>query len=141
MSSRGDGPTLAAKLGITGEVVFTTLHAPTGFVARLGDIGEAIEQRSLLAPIDVIVTFQRTATALAAEWPRLADAADPQGRIWVAFPAHPADGELDGDTVRRAAPSDWVNDKACTIDTSWQALRFAYRAPKLRPRDAARRRR
>lgn len=141
MSAHRDVPTLAAKLGITGDAVFTTRHAPAGFVAQLGDIGDAIQQRTLLAPIDVIVTFQRTTGALAGEWPELAAAADPQGRIWIVFPTDPAPGELDADAVRRAAPSDWVMDKACNVDASWQALRFAYRAPKLRPRDTARRRR
>lgn len=141
MSTRRDPVSLASKLGIVDDLVFTTLHAPAGFAAQLGDTGDAIQQRNLLPPIDVIITFQRTAAAVRDEWPQLAAAAHPDGRLWVAFPQAPRQGELDADAVRRAAPADWASDKACTIDSDWQALRFAYRPPRLRPREAARRRR
>lgn len=131
-------PPLRSKLGIGDDTVFTVLHAPADFAARLGNVGTAVWQQSLLAPIDMVLTFQRTAAALRAEWPRLADAAQPDGAVWVAFPSS---GELDAATVRAGAPAGWSSDKACSIDATWSALRFVFSPPRLRPRDAAQARR
>lgn len=134
-------PSLRSKLGIGADTVFTVLHAPAGFATLLGDVGDAVWQRSLFAPLDLVLTFHQRAGALAAEWPALAEAALPDGAVWVAFPSAARAGVLDADAVRAGAPKGWVTDKACSIDPSWNALRFAYRTPRLRPKDAARTRR
>jgi hypothetical protein len=134
-------PPLRTKLEIGGDTVFTVLHAPAGFAATLGDIGDAVWQRSLFAPLDVVVTFHDRAAALADEWPLLAEAALPDGVVWVAFPASPTSGRLDATAVRAAAPAGWSNDKACSVDAQWSALRFRYQPPRLKPKDAARSRR
>lgn len=134
-------PPLRAKLEIGADAVFTVLHAPPGFAALLGDVGDAVWQRSLFSPLDLVLTFHERGAALKAEWPTLADAALPDGVVWIAFPTAARAGVLDTDAVRAAAPQGWVADKACSVDPSWSALRFAYRAPRLRPKDAARTRR
>ena len=134
-------PTLRSKLGIGADTVFTVLHAPAGFATLLGDVGDAVWQRSLFAPLDLVLTFHERGAALTAEWSTLADAALPDGVVWIAFPTLARAGVLDADAVRAAAPKGWVTDKACSIDPSWSALRFVYRAPRLRPKDAARTRR
>jgi hypothetical protein len=134
-------PSLRSKLGIGADAVFTVLHAPPGFAALLGDVGDAVWQRSLFAPLDLVLTFHERAGALASEWPALAEAALPHGVVWVSFPSVARAGVLDADAVRAAAPKGWVTDKTCGIDPSWSALRFVYRSPRLRPKDAARTRR
>ena len=134
-------PPLRSKLGIGDDSVFTVLHAPPGFTALLGDIGTAVWQRSLFAPLDLVITFHERAATLAAEWPRLADAALPDGLVWVAFATAPSPGHLGEAAVRQGAPTGWSCDKACSIDGRWSALRFRYQPPRLRPKDAARVRR
>jgi hypothetical protein len=134
-------PPLRSKLDIDGDMVFTVLHAPSGFASILGDLGDAVWQRSLFAPLDLVLTFHERADALASEWPQLTEAALPDGVVWVAFPSSPAPGRLDAAAVRASAPLGWSTDKTCSIDAQWSALRFRHQAPRLRPKDAARSRR
>ena len=47
MSAGYSGTPLPKKLGITGDAVYTLLHAPPGFEATLGDVGEAVRQQHL----------------------------------------------------------------------------------------------
>lgn len=130
------------KLGIAGEIVFHVRHAPDGFVTSLGDVGDAIEQRSLLPPLDVIVAFHTHRVALIAEWPKLAAAAEPAGVVWIAWPKRGSDvpTDLDEDVLREELlPTGWVDNKVCSIDDTWSALRFAQRVERRRPKDNARR--
>lgn len=139
MATRDSVP-LVRKLEIRDDTVFTVRHAPAGFVEMLGDIGDAIWQQSLLAPLDLVITFQRLEAALMADLPRVTEPLAPEGRLWVVWPR--AGGELDETAVTRALQrAGFVSDKACHIDDDWTALRFVRRPTSLRPREAARRRR
>ena len=138
------GTPLPKKLGITGEAVFTVLHAPPGFADLLGDVGEAVWQRSLLPPIDVVVAFHTARVALVAEWPRLTEAVEPDGTVWVAWPKKGSGvaTDLTEDVLRaELLPTGWVDNKVCAIDATWSGLRFALRRERRRPRDNARTRR
>ena len=68
-------PTLTKKLGIVGDAVFTVIGAPKGFTELLGDVGDAVWQRNLMPPIDVVVAFFTERARMVAKWPELADAA------------------------------------------------------------------
>jgi hypothetical protein len=130
------------KLGITGEIVFHVRHAPEGFVETLGNPGDAIEQRSLLPPLDVIVAFHTHRVALLAEWPKLTAAAEPDGVVWIAWPKRGSDvpTDLSEDVLREELlPTGWLDNKACGIDETWSALRFAQRVERRRPKENARR--
>jgi len=130
------------KLGISGEIVFHVRHAPEGFATALGDVGAAIQQRSLLPPLDVIVAFHTHRVALLAEWPKLAAAAEPDGMVWIAWPKRGADvpTDLSEDVVREELlAAGWVDNKLCGLDDTWIALRFAQRVERRRPKDNARR--
>lgn len=121
---------LPKKLGIVGDVVFTVLHAPVGFATTLGDAGEAIWQRHMMPPIDVVLAFFTDRSALRDEWPALADAAQPAGFIWVAWPKPKSAMATDITEVslrNQLAKAGWDDNKACTIDDTWMALRFAMR--------------
>ncbi len=141
-STGGSAPaSLASKLEVAGDIVFTVRHAPHGFAAVLGDIGEAVWQKSLFAPLDLVVAFHTTRAGLAEEWPSLVEAAEPVGLIWVAWPregTRPTD--LNEDKIRRIAAG-WTDNKACSIDGTWDALRFAMQPKRLRPKDNAKRKR
>jgi hypothetical protein len=130
MNARAHGVPLAKKLGLVGDVVFTVVHAPAGFAAMLGDVGDAIWQHNMIAPIDVVVGFYSERATLRDEWPALAEAAEPAGEVWVAWPK-PAGGmaaDITEDWLRaQLAKAGWADNKACTIDATWSALRFSMR--------------
>lgn len=142
MMSNADpaGTPLAKKLGIAGECVFHVRRAPASLRADLGDLGDAVWQQSLLAPLDLVIAFHTVRSALVTEWPKLAAAMGPEGGIWVALPKPGSDmpSELTEDLVRNSLGKlGWDDDKACGIDDTWLALRFAKRPVRLRPKDAA----
>jgi hypothetical protein len=139
------GTPLAKKLGIVGgttEVVFTVRHAPTGFAATLGDIGDAVWQQSLLAPLDVVIAFHTTRAGLVAEWPKLTAPMQPAGAVWVAWPKKTSGlaTDLTENVLRdEILPTGWVDNKVCAIDEQWSGLRFVLRKELRRPKDRARR--
>ena len=129
------GTPLPKKLGIVGDVVFVTVDAPDGFEATLGDYGEAVWQRSLLAPVAVVVAFFTSRAKLGATWVKLTAAAQPDGAVWVAWPKKTSGiaADITENTLREdLLPSGWVDNKVCAIDDRWSGLRFVLRK-ELRP--------
>lgn len=130
MTAGYSGTPLPKKLGIVGDAVFATRHAPADFAVALGDYGDAVWQRSLLAPIDVVVAFFTERRKLVAEWPPLAEAAQPAGAVWVVWPKKSSGVATDiTEDVLRAEllPTGWVDNKVCAIDDTWSGLRFVLR--------------
>lgn len=127
------GTPLAKKLGIIGrrtDAVFTVVDAPAGFAETLGDYGEAVWQRSLLAPLDVVLCFVTERRQLVAQWPKLTAAAQPDGAVWVCWPKRTSGVATDvTEDVLRAEllPTGWVDNKVCAMDETWSALRFVLR--------------
>ncbi len=124
------GTPLPKKLGIVGDAVFTVVNAPDGFADTLGNYGDAVWQRSLLAPLDVVVAFFTEADRLRAAWPKLTAAMTPAGGVWVAWPKRTSGVPTDiTEDVLRAEllPSGWVDNKVCAIDATWSGLRFVLR--------------
>ena len=91
------GTPLPKKLGIVDDAVFVVVDPPNGFDDTLGDYGDAVWQKSLLAPLDVVVAFFTTRLKLNAAWPKLTKAGRRAGgcgrkltvpkRIWSPPPA------------------------------------------------------
>jgi hypothetical protein len=124
------GTPLPKKLGIDDDSVFTVRHAPADFAETLGDTGGAVWQKSLLAPLDVVIAFYTSRAALAAEWSKLTDAAQPDGSVWVAWPkkASGVATDITEDVLREELlPTGWVDNKVCAIDATWSGLRFVLR--------------
>jgi hypothetical protein len=137
------GTPLAKKLGIVDDVVFTVRRPPADFAQLLGDIGNAVWQQSLLAPLDVVVAFHTVREALAAEWPKLTVPVQPDGAVWVAWPKRSSGVPTDitEDVLRsELLPTGWVDNKVCAIDDTWSGLRFVQRKELRRPKENARRR-
>ena len=135
------GTPLPKKLGIVGDVVFVVVDPPEGFAETLGDYGEAVWQKSLLAPIDVVVAFVTSRSKLAAAWPRLTKPAAPDGAVWVAWPKKTSGVPTDitEDVLREELlPTGWVDNKVCAIDDTWSGLRFVLRKELRRPGDRRR---
>jgi hypothetical protein len=124
------GTPLPKKLGIVGDAVFTVVNPPSGFADTLGDYGEAVWQRSLLAPLDVVVAFFTERDRLLAAWPKLTAAMSPAGGVWIAWPKRTSGvaTDLTEDVLRaELLPSGWVDNKVCAIDATWSGLRFVLR--------------
>jgi hypothetical protein len=79
---------------------------------------------------DVILFFTTEARELAARFTELAGALTPAGGLWIAWPkkasAIPSDLSF-ADVQRVGLEAGLVDNKSCSIDASWQALRFVYR--------------
>jgi hypothetical protein len=117
-------------LGIRDDSVFAVLGAPDGFADTLGDYGDAVWQRSLMPPLDVVVAFFTERRQLMATWPKLPPAMTPAGGIWIAWPkrASGVPTDLTEDVLRaELLPTGWVDNKVCAIDDTWSGLRFVLR--------------
>ena len=130
------GTPLPKKLGIVDDAVFVVVNAPDGFADVLGDYGGAVWQKSLLAPVDVVVAFFTSRSKLVTAWPKLTAAATPNGGVWVAWPKKSSGVATDiTEDVLRAEllSSGWVDNKVCAIDDTWSGLRFVLRKELRRP--------
>jgi hypothetical protein len=80
--------------------------------------------------VDVVVYFTTSRDELERRFEALKAALDPADGLWIAWPKKAAkiDGDLTFDTVQGIGLAHGlVDNKSCSIDASWQALRFVYR--------------
>jgi hypothetical protein len=141
MTAGYSGTPLAKKLGVVDDVVFTVRHPPADFAATLGDIGSAVWQQSLLAPLDVVIAFHTRRAAMVTEWPKLTAPLQPAGAVWIAWPKKTSgvDTDITEDVLRAEfLKTGWVDNKVCAIDETWSGLRFVKRKELRRPKDNTR---
>jgi hypothetical protein len=80
--------------------------------------------------VGVVVYFTTTRGDLERRFGALKETLEPADGLWIAWPKKAAklEGDLDFDTVQRIGLANGlVDNKSCSIDDSWQALRFVYR--------------
>jgi hypothetical protein len=78
----------------------------------------------------VVVYFTTGRAELERRFPALKAALDPADGLWIAWPkkASTLETDLDFAAVQEAGlAAGLVDNKSCTIDGDWQALRFVYR--------------
>jgi hypothetical protein len=78
----------------------------------------------------VVVFFTTSRTDLERRFDGLKASLDPADGLWVAWPKKAAkiETDLSFDAVQRIGlEHGLVDNKSCSIDESWQALRFVYR--------------
>jgi hypothetical protein len=78
----------------------------------------------------VVVFFTTSREDLARRFEVLKETLDPADGLWVAWPKKKASIESDlsfEDVQRIGLGHGLVDNKSCSIDESWQALRFVYR--------------
>ena len=78
----------------------------------------------------VVVFFTTTRADLERRFELLKGALDPADGLWIAWPKKAAKiaGDLDFEAVQEIGLANGlVDNKSCSIDESWQALRFVYR--------------
>lgn len=126
------GTPLVRKLGIKSDARVGLIGAPEGFDATLGELPPGVRVRRRLGgrPLDVIVAFHRRRVALERRLPALANALDPTGGLWIAWPKRTSGVPTDlTDRVVRdlGLAGGLVDNKVCAIDPVWSGLRFVYR--------------
>ena len=80
--------------------------------------------------LGVVVLFTTTRAELERRFARLRDGLAPADGLWIAWPKKKAriETDLDFDAVQSIGlAAGLVDNKSCSIDEDWQALRFVYR--------------
>ena len=134
------GTPLQQKLGIGEGTRMAAANAPAGFRDSLGELPLAVEWANRIRPpLDIVVAFNTSRSALVASWTMLTNAVAPDGAVWVAWPKK-ASGmatDITENALREdLLPSGWVDNKVCAIDETWSGLRFVLRR-ELRPKRSA----
>jgi hypothetical protein len=78
----------------------------------------------------VVVFFTTSREDLGRRFPALKATLDPADGLWIAWPNNAAkiEGDLSFDAVQEIGLAHGlVDNKSCSIDERWQALRFVYR--------------
>jgi hypothetical protein len=132
------GTPLVRKLGIKPQARLGLIGAPDGFDATLGELPAGVHVRRRLGgqPFDVIVAFFDRRAALERHVSALAEALDPAGGLWIAWPKRASGVATDvtEDVVRNLGlAAGLVDNKVCAVDQVWSGLRLVYR---LRDRPA-----
>ena len=116
---------LPRKLGIDEDSRVAVLgEAPDGFTASLG------VQPIRRGTLDVAVLFASRMGELTRAFTPLARRLDPAGGLWIAWPKKSAnvESDLDFEAVQGIGlRAGLVDNKSCSIDDTWQALRFVIR--------------
>jgi hypothetical protein len=115
---------LPKKLGIKDGSRVALQGAPRGFADDLG-----VKPR-LRGQLDVVVLFSTQRGELTRAFPPLARRLAPDGGLWIAWPkkASKVESDLTFEIVQTIGlDAGLVDNKSCSIDETWQALRFVYR--------------
>ncbi len=118
------GTPLPKKLGIKEGSRVSLQKAPDGFAELLG------VKPKLRGEFDVAVLFATRQGELTRAFTPLARRLAPAGGLWVAWPkkASGVKTDLTFDSVQRTGlGAGLVDNKSCSIDDTWQAIRFVIR--------------
>jgi hypothetical protein len=124
------GTPLARKLGIKEGAQVALVGSPPGFREVLTLPGGIHVHSRPRGQLDIVVFFTTQRSELARRFGGLADKLTEAGGLWIAWPkkASAHETNLDFDTVqRRGLAEGLVDNKSCSIDRDWQALRFVRR--------------
>ena len=131
MAEKGySGTPLPNKLGIKEGSVVTFVGEPRGFHRTLGLPSGSEVRRQVRGPLDVIVYFDTRRSGLRRRFGSLAKALGASGGLWVAWPKKASDivTDLSFEEVQSTGlDAGLVDNKSCSIDDEWQALRFVIR--------------
>lgn len=122
---------LAKKLGIKAGAQVALVGSPAGFRKALEPVPDDVRVHSRpRGELDVIVFFASQRLELARRFPGLAETLAPAGGLWVAWPKRTSkiNSDLSFEIVQQIGlEAELVDNKSCSIDQDWQALRFVYR--------------
>jgi hypothetical protein len=138
---------LIRKLGIKPAMRVVFVNAPPTFAAALGPLPAGVElqppEEDQPSDLDVIVFFANSQRQLRAQFPKLAATLTPNGALWIAWPKKASGIATDlSDDVVRVAGLEYglVDNKVCSIDSTWSAQRFVVRLKDRPKRTGAKKR-
>jgi hypothetical protein len=122
---------LAKKLGIKEGAEVALVGSPKDFRASLAPLPKGVRVHSRpRGELDVIVFFATQRSELVRRLHDLAQTLTEAGGLWIAWPKKSSaiDSGLSFEIVQRMGLDEGlVDNKSCSIDQDWQALRFVYR--------------
>ena len=122
---------LAKKLGLKPGTEVAVVGSPRDFRSALEPLPEGIRVHSRpRGELDVIVFFASQRSELVRRFKGLARTLAYAGGLWVAWPKKSStiDSDLSFEAVQKTGlDAGLVDNKSCSIDDDWQALRFVYR--------------
>ncbi|MGH2675895.1 MAG: DUF3052 family protein, partial [Actinomycetota bacterium] len=122
---------LSTKLGIKAGAQVALVGSPRGFRDALAPIPDGVRIHSRpRGELDLIVFFTSQRAELGRRFGELAATLTPRGGVWVAWPKKPSgiENDLSFEAVQEVGlKAGLVDNKSCSIDADWQALRFVYR--------------
>jgi hypothetical protein len=125
------GTPLAKKLGIKPGARVALVHPPDDLERALAPLPDDVVLRwQARAPLDVILLFVTRRAELARRFPRLVNALESDGGLWVAWPkrASCVVTDLHFEPVQQIGlDAGLVDNKVCAIDDTWSGLRFVRR--------------
>lgn len=128
---------LTKKLGIREGSSVAVVGTPEGLDRELEPLPAGVRLRTRAGSReDVILFFATRSAELARRFGWLLRRLDPDGGLWIAWPKKSSelDTDLSFEEVQRIGlEAGLVDNKSCSVDDDWQALRFVYRL-KDRPR-------
>ncbi|HEX9890938.1 MAG TPA: DUF3052 domain-containing protein [Actinomycetota bacterium] len=126
-----DDTPLPTKLGIKEGHRVALLGAPAGFRRTLGRLPHGVELTDAARrTVDVAILFVAKGTDLSRRFPVASRHVETAGGLWVAWPkkASEVNTDLSFDIVQRTGlDAGLVDNKSCSVDGTWQALRFVVR--------------
>jgi len=120
---------LPQKLGVREGSRVLVVGTPDGFELGALPPGAGLV-RPARAALDVVLLFVIRRTELERRFPKLAEALDPAGRLWVAWPkkASKVATDLTFEAVQRIGlGAGLVDNKSASIDGVFQGVQFVYR--------------
>jgi hypothetical protein len=124
------GTPLARKLGIKEGARLAVIAAPDGFADSLS-LPTGVElRRDARGCLDVVLFFVTRQAELARRFPRLANALEPDGGLWIAWPKKTSGVATDltfAPVQEIGLGYGLVDNKVAAIDETWSGLRFVYR--------------
>jgi hypothetical protein len=122
---------LVRKLGIKAGAEVAFVGSPRGFRAALTPLPDGVRVHSRpRGELDVIVFFVTQHAELARRFAALQRTVTASGGLWVAWPKKSSaiETDLTFEAVQQIGlEAELVDNKSCSIDEDWQALRFVYR--------------
>ncbi len=125
------GTPLPKKLGIRAGSRLALVAAPESFTPLLEPMPDGVRlMHAARGRHDVIVFFATRRNELTRRFAKLANALEPDGGLWIAWPKRTARvaTDLTESVVREIGLSGGlVDNKVCAVDDCWSGLRFVHR--------------
>ncbi len=122
---------LVEKLGIKPNTSVAFLNAPAIYQILIEQLPDGVDQRNGLQPkTDFIQFFTKDKAELEQIFPRLKEALDHSGMLWISWPKKTSkiSTDLDENRIMQIGLENGLVDvKVISIDEIWSGLKFIYR--------------